>query len=303
MPTKLTDVSEPVNILYTGDGGTGKTTNMAAAANRGRMVFINAESGLKARALRQRRINIENIEVFPDPAQDEELSFKGLEALWLRMREELHTNPDAYPGGVSWDSITEIHKALLDDVVAAAVLRADRVGKERDPNFIALEDYGVMTEQTRFLMRRFRDLPCDFSCSALLRRDQDDDGSVAYNPAITPKLGIDLVGWMDMVCVCRVALVGGEEEFRGLFRPHGKFRGKDRLGAVPKWLVDPTFERIMKYVDEEDQYDLNNLLLDPVMVEARERNTAAGLTDPDARKSGGSADAESNPKTRKKVAA
>lgn len=294
MPQQLTELDEPVNILFAGDGGTGKTTHIASMANRGRCVLVNAESGIKVRALKRRGIEVGNIEVFPGP--DEELTFDGLEKLWLQMREELHDDPKAYPGGFGLDSITEIHKALLDNVVAAAVIRADRAGKERDPMFIALEDYGVMTEQMRNLMRKFRDLPCNFAASSLLRRDQDDDGTVVYNPAITPKLGLDVTGWMDIVCVTSVALVGGEEEFRGLFRPHGKFRGKDRLGALPKWLVDPTFDRILKYVDEE--YNADEILEDPVMAAARERNIAAGLTS-----DGDSADAESKTTTKEKVKA
>lgn len=259
----LTEALEPVNTLYAGDGGSGKTTAIARMANGGKLFLVNAESGVKSRALKKRGVAVENIEIFPGP--DEELSFESLEGQWLRIREELHEDPNAY-FGVGWDSITEIHKALLDAVVAKAVIKADRVGKERDPNFIALEDYGVMTEQVRSLMRKYRDLPCHFAASALLRRDQDDDGTVTYNPAITPKLGLDLVGWMDIVCVTSVALVDGDEEYRGLFRPHGKYRGKDRLGVMPKWLVDPYFDRVLGYVEEE--MTIEN---DPVMAEAKVR--------------------------------
>lgn len=262
-PQLLTDLVEPVNQLYYGDGGTGKTTALMTMANLGKIWAVNAESGIKARALKKHGIAIENIEVYPGPG--EQLTYDGLESEWLRIREELEKDPNAYAGTV-WDSITEIHKVLLDSVVAKAQVRWEKQGKEREEHFIALEDYGVMTEQVRALMRKFRDLPCHFGVSALQRRDQDDDGSVTYQPAITPKLAIDLIGWMDVVCHTSVALVDGEEEFRGLFRPHSKFRGKDRLGALPKWLVDPTFERVVSYVDEDLTVDD-----DPVMKAARER--------------------------------
>ena len=84
MPTALTDLAEeePVNILYVGPGGTAKTTNILAAAKRGKVWVANAESGVKARALRQRGIPVENIEVFPDPAKGEVLTYEGLEAEW-----------------------------------------------------------------------------------------------------------------------------------------------------------------------------------------------------------------------------
>lgn len=266
MPTLLEDTPEPINILYYGDGGTGKSTNIATAANQGKTWICNAESGIKARPLKAMGVSTENIEVFPGPG--EEITFDSLEKEWLRIREELNTDPGAY-AATGWDSITEIYKTLLDSVVAKAVVRADRAGKERDPFFVDRADYGVMTEQVRSLVRKFRDLPCHFALTALSRREQDDDGAVIYQPAVTPALQNDLVGWVDIVCVTSVALVDGVEEYRGLFRPHSKFRGKDRLKALPKWLVDPTFERVQAYVDGELTVDT-----DPVMQEAKERAAA-----------------------------
>ncbi len=270
MPRLLSDIKEPINILYYGDGGTGKTTDMMAMANLGRIWAINAESGIKARALRNRGIDIGNIEIYPDPLSGEKITYDGIEKEWLRIREELEGDPNAYVG-VVWDSATEIHKLLLDDITAKAVEKAYRQGKERDKHFIALDDYGVMTEQVRSLMRKFRDLPCHFAVSALQRRDKDDDGSIVYTPAITPKLGVDLVGWMDLICHTSVVLTeDGDEEFRGLTRPHGKFRGKDRLDALPKWLAAPTFDRVAAYVDGDLNADT-----DPVQTAARERQRRA----------------------------
>lgn len=263
MPQLLEDTPEPINILYYGDGGTGKSTNIATAANQGKIWICNAESGIKARPLKAMGVSTENIEVFPGPG--EEITFDSLEKEWIRIREELNADPTAY-AATGWDSITEIYKTLLDTVVAKAVVRAERAHKERDPFFVDRADYGVMTEQVRSLVRKFRDLPCHFSMTALSRREQDDDGAVIYQPAVTPALQNDLVGWVDIVCVTSVALVDGVEEYRGLFRPHSKFRGKDRLKALPKWLVDPTFERVQAYVDGELTVDT-----DPVMQEAKER--------------------------------
>lgn len=271
MAQPLSDTREPINILFYGDGGTGKTTDLAAMANLGKILIVNAESGVKASALRRNGIDVSNIEVFPGPG--EEITFDALEGEWKRVREELNEDPEAYVG-VAWDSVTEIYKALLDNEVAKAIKRAERKGVEREPFFIAREDYGVMTEQVRSLVRKYRDLPCHFGVSALARREQDDDGSVTYQPAVTPALQNDLVGWMDIVCVTSVALVDGEDEFRGLFRPHSKFRGKDRLKIMPKWLVNPTFDRVAAYVEEELDSDS-----DPVMEAARERAARAKESD------------------------
>lgn len=273
MPQLLTEASEPVNILYYGEGGTGKTTAVAHMAKLGKVLVFNAESGVKARALKQYGIPLENIEVFPGPG--EEITFESLESEWLRIREELHKNPDAYVG-VIWDSITEIYQVLLGNIVARAYEKAVRQDKDRDPDFIALEDYGVMTNQMRSLVRKYRDLPCHFAVTALAKRDQDDDGTVAYNPQVTAKLQNDLVGWMDVVCVTQLQAHpdGGDDEYRGLFRPSGKWRGKDRFKMLPKGIVDPTFDRVRQYVDGEITTDD-----DEVMKAAKARMAASSKQD------------------------
>lgn len=268
MTQKLTDAREPLNILYYGEGGTGKTTALASMANLGPVLLVNAEQGVKSHPLLAHGIDIDRIEIFPGPG--ESITFDSLQAEWVRVATALEQDPDAY-AGVVWDSITEIYKRLLDSVVERAVAKANRQGRERDPFFIDRSDYGVMTEQVRSLVRKYRDLPCHFGISALARREQDDDGSVAYQPAITPALQNDLIGWVDQVVVTSVVSVNGTDEYRGMFKPLGKWRGKDRLGVMPKVLVDPAFERVIAYVEGEVNADN-----DPVMQQARERAAAEG---------------------------
>lgn len=267
MTVKLTDVREPLNVLYYGDGGTGKTTALATMANLGPVLIVNAESGVKRRPLEAMGVNVANIELFPGPGQA--ISPDDLESEWARVKAALNENPDAY-AGVIWDSVTEIYKALLESIVSEAAAQAERQGRERNRFFISRDDYGLMTEQMRRLVRKYRDLPCHFGVSALARRETDDDGAVVYQPAVTPALQNDLVGWMDIVTWTSIVASNGTDEYRGLFGPHGKYRGKDRLGAVPKWLVDPTFERIAQYTD-----GTLTTSKDPVMEAARKRAKAS----------------------------
>lgn len=253
----LTDESEPVNILYYGDGGTAKTTHLMHMASLGKVLVVNAESGVKARALKQHGIPISNIETWPGPG--ETISYESLMALWLRIREELNENPDSW-AGIVWDSVTEIYQILLGDVVGFAIEKADKAGKERDPDLIEIGDYGVMTVQMRNLIRKYRDLPCHFGMSALSKREQDNDGTVIYQPAVTAKLQNDLIGWVDVVCVTSVGQVEGVEEYRGLLRPIGKFRGKDRFKMTPRRLIDPTFTRLLAYIDGDLTEETDDLL-------------------------------------------
>jgi hypothetical protein len=266
MAKPLEDALDPLRVLYYGDGGTAKTTNIAHMADLGKIVVINAEGGLSVTALRKQSVNTANVEVWPDPG--EKITFKGLEAECLRIREALNEDPSAYVG-TAWDSLTELAAVLLEDVTAKEYERAVRTGAKRADMgefFTDVGDYGVMAQQVRQLIRKFRDLPCHFSASCLERRDQDPDGKIIYRPSVIPSLYSDLHLWFGMVCHTVVATSEntGEEQYRGEFRPIGKYRGKDRHGVTPRILVNPTFDRLLSYfegaITEAD---------DPVMIEAR----------------------------------
>lgn len=259
----LSEEDDYINALYYGDAGSGKTTNVAFAANQGRVLMINAESGIKARRLKKLGVTIDNIMVRPNVQAGELLSFEMLENLYWRIKGELEKDPGCWYA-VIWDSVTEIVKKLLDDVVAKAYKKAQAKGDDRSPFFIGLPDYGEMSEQVGLLLRRFRDLPCHFLVTALERRELDNDGAVAYFPAVNPALIGPLQGWMSMVLHTDVIDVDGKEEYRALSKSIGKFKGKDHYGVLPRYLVDPTFDRIHAYVFDELEVDD-----DPIMQEAK----------------------------------
>jgi hypothetical protein len=274
----LSDVPDQLNGLWTGDNGTGKTTAALTMANLGKTLLVNAEGGAKPRALRRRGINTDNIVVLPeDPA---ELSFAYLKDLAWEIKSDLAKDPTSWVGAV-WDSITDIHMRLVRNVVQYQFTRATDRGESRistaspgdmlNEHFIDLSDYGVMTSQMVELIKLWHDIPFHFAVTALLRRDKDDDGKVLYRPAVTPALRNELQGVMDVVCVTTVDEMpdGGADEYRGLFAPAGKYRGKDREGVLPKRLIDPTFERVWDYVTEKLTVDD-----DPVMQEAKARRKA-----------------------------
>jgi len=263
----LEDQPDITNILYYGNEGTGKTTAVAAMANLGPIVYVNAEAGLKKRALTRHGIDTSNIRIFPGAG--EQLTFEGLEALFWQLLADLDENPNAW-SGVVWDSLTDIHLTLLNNIAEQKLGKQIKAGMEVDRFFIDRSWYGTMSGQLRLLLRRYRDLPCHFALTALVRRDQDDDGQVTYGPAITPALQNDVMGYVDLVCYTEVADVDGNEEYRGTFRPKSKYRAKERLaGAVPKTLIDPTFERVHLYATE--QVDVDS---DPVMKAAKELRKA-----------------------------
>lgn len=261
----LDDVEDFINVCYYGKHGTGKTTNSTSMVNvcDGDVFIINAEGGLKKRALTSHGIDTSRLRLLPDPKSGMRLTFEYMEEVFWQTKDRLEKSPGSV-GGFVWDSVTEIHQVILRNLVDKAVAEAERRGVDRDRWFKEQGDYGTMADQVTELIRRFRDLPCHFAMTALERRDVDkQSGKVAYNPAVTPALQTAMGGIPDLVGHCIVEEVSGTEQFVGNFSAAGVYSGKDRYRVLPMRLVDPTFARIHGYVTGTIDPDE-----DPVMVEA-----------------------------------
>lgn len=249
----LDDAEDYVNALYYGKEGTGKTTDAAAMANlpdARRVLIVNAEGGTKRGALAKRGIDTSKIVMWPRPG--ERVSFKGLEKLHARVLSDLNDDPKSWTG-VIIDSLTEVTATLRENATTNRQAKLDRLGKTYDPDFVDISDYGQMTDQMRRLIRRFRDLPCHFVCTALER--EDDNGMIG--PAMTPSLATDVLGYVDFVLYTRATQGSAEieddaaSEFRALTRPTAIHRAKDRFDVTPRVLADPSFDRLHLYTSGE----------------------------------------------------
>lgn len=264
----LAEADEFVNVLYYGDGGSGKSTAAAHLAKLGPIIYIDAESGVKGRPLKRLGIPLENIQRYRVE------SYKDLDDLYWSVKAMLDNDPNSVKG-VVFDSMTEIQKKLMESIMVAR--HARHSDKMVSDEFTADRDeYGKMTEQVRRLSRRFRDLECHVAFVALAKREVDDDGAF-YRPMLTPAFASDLAGYVDVV-VYTEQQEGEESDFSrfiGTTRPIGRARGKDRFGALPPKLANPTMDRIIEYVNSPDD-DLDTR--DPFMHAYYERtNTVPGL--------------------------
>lgn len=282
--SSLDETEDYANVMFSGEGGTGKTTCLADMARLGRVIVINAESGLKGKPLRAMGIPIENITVWPDPKKNESLTWESLDKLIWNIKAQLEAEPGSIVG-VMMDSATEVHIKLLDIVREDSVKKSLSKDKDRDPFKTELQDYGIMTEQMRNILRRMRDLPCHFGVSTLHKRDKDDDGKVVYRSDMTEKLANSLFGYVDICVVTTVAEAGGVTDYIGLTKPKGKFRGKDRFGVLPEKMVNPTFSRIVGYMNgaidrESDEYQIdarNRRMAEPPPAEEEEVSADADV--------------------------
>ncbi|QLF82731.1 RecA-like DNA recombinase [Microbacterium phage SBlackberry] len=243
------ETEEHLNVLYWGREGSGKTIDLATATQLGKVLFINAEGGLKKRALLANGVDTSNLVVFPRPGQ--ELTYASFEQALFRVKSDLMDDPKSW-FLVAIDSVTEIAAAFTEAVSDETFAR----NKAKNPNwtpglndqfFTDRGDYGVSTKMIRKLTRMLRDLPVHTAITALERRDVDEDTSkVAYGPAVGPALQTSLLGYVDVVLYTKAA----DEErpyFRAQTKKVGTARAKDRLGVIPTVLVDPTFPRLLAY--------------------------------------------------------
>ncbi|QCQ57491.1 RecA-like DNA recombinase [Microbacterium phage Sucha] len=243
------ETEEHLNVLYWGREGSGKTIDLASATQLGRVLYINAEGGLKKRALLDNGVNTANLVVFPRPGS--ELTYDSLEQALFRVKSDLMSDPKAW-FLVAIDSVTELATAFTEDVSDETFDR----NKKKNPNwapglndqfFTDRSDYGVSTKMIRKLVRMLRDLPVHVAMTCLERRDVDEDTSkVAYGPAVGPALQTSLLGYVDVVLYTKAA----DEErpyFRAQTKKVGTARAKDRLGILPPVLVNPTFPRVVAY--------------------------------------------------------
>ena len=285
------ETEEHLNVLYWGREGAGKTIDIAAATQLGKVLFVNAEGGLKKRALLANGVKTENLVVFPRPGQP--LTYDTLEQAIFRIKSDLMDDPK------SWflfaiDSVTELAQAFTDE---AGDDRYEK-GKKKNPAwnptigdqfFTDLSDYGTSTKMVRKIVRMLRDLPIHVAMTTLERRDVDEDTSkVAYGPAVGPALQTSLLGYVDVVLYCKAP----DEErdyFRAQTKKVGAARAKDRIGILPKVLVNPTFPRLLAYNEgtlAEDSDPVQKVLEAPLPEKPARgaRKTAAARAGAGARK-------------------
>lgn len=280
----LDDLQVWYRYLYFGNPGVGKTTAIAQAAQMGRIVYIDPDNGLKAKALRRHGIPTNNIEPYP------QLSYQKMLDLHEDLRVRLADGEKIF--AVAWDTTTKSAEGFLDEVMPRSLAKTARkaqrqsVEDERSEFEVYLEDRGEVVEMMKKLLRLYHGLPCHLLLGAHSRRDKDEDGAVQIGPAMSPSVVASYSGWMDGVIYMQTETFDGDPslaewegtEVVGLTRPTGRFIAKDRFGLLPKRMVNPSFDRVVKYLEGDITKDKDPLQL----AAARRRSGAAVAVDVEA---------------------
>jgi hypothetical protein len=263
----LDEETQYYRVLWYADPGGGKTTNIAQAAKFGKVIYIDAENGLKGKALKAHGIPLANIEPYRD------VTYEGLMKLYHEVMLRFADGEEVF--AIAWDTTTKTNAQFLEDIATAEAGNTTKNGHVRTEFDQFLEDYGTSGSQMRRFLRRLHDLPCHVLLGAHQRRDQDDDtGQVTVGPAVPPAVATDINGYMDLIIHCRTEEFADDLdltdgiEFSGLTRKVGRYTAKDRFGLTPKNMVDPGFHRVLRYLD-----DGMNKADDPLQRAARARRS------------------------------
>lgn len=149
------------------------------------------------------------------------------------------------------DSLTELQYLNLD-----AISRARNKGKETDE--IYLDEYGISTRQIRRLVRWLRDYPIHVVYTAQEGTSKDKEQDETIFPALTDKLRIALLAYMDIIAYLRTLVkeVEGKPTLQrvAIFQPYGKFVAKDRSpgGRIGMQMANPSIPRILQRIYKEE---------------------------------------------------
>jgi hypothetical protein len=262
----LSEQTDFLNIGFYGREGTGKTGDALTMANHGRVLLVNAEANAWPAALQRRGIDTDNIISFPDP--DELITYESLQNLYFELKADLIKDPSSW-FGLTLDSVTEIIRILISNSRHIEVKRRAKTDKPRTSEYLEeWPDFNISKVQIMELMRNFRSLPLHFTWTALETRDKE----MIMGPQTNPAMMEHLPGFASILIHNVIVQEGDESIYAGFTAAHGdqqSYRAKDAFGVLPRRLPDPTFTRIMQYVQGDVTKET-----DPILSALRERAQA-----------------------------
>ena len=220
-------ISPYLNILAYGAPGVGKTVFAGTAEDSKETspaLFLDVEGGTLS--LRKRK-GLDVVRV------------KSIAEL-VAIHEKLATENDGYYKTVVLDSITELQKLDMVDIMTELVSRRP----DLDKDVPSQREWGKSIEHMRRIVRGFRDLPMNTIFTALVIVDKDENGTVTYTPSLPGKLKMEVSGFVDVVGYYTTTIEHGETLRRMQFAQTKKVIAKDRTASFGDFVDDPTVPKL-----------------------------------------------------------
>lgn len=230
LPVIETGESEEfLNILIYGDSGIGKTVlsgSASAVPAMSPVLVLDIEGGTRSLAHR-----------YPDAKAVRIKNFDHLNKVYNDLRKMNHGFKT-----VVIDSLTEARAFGMYEIMR----RALQTDPDRDPDLPGIGEWGKSSEQTKKLIRAFRDLPMHTIFVCLAKTDKDKKGRSLTSPMLPGKLGSEVAAFLDVVLYMYKKEDPDDETVKRylLSQYTDEFVAKDRTDALPPVLEDPTMEKL-----------------------------------------------------------
>lgn len=247
------DQIEWINFIIYGDSGAGKTTLAASACAVEEMcpvLLVDAEAGTLSIRNKYPEIDVIRLSHYGELVQ---------------IRDAIQKGTVPYKT-VILDSITEMSKIGMDDIMVRAVHTAHQKGETRDPDLPGIGEWGKSSNQVRKLVRAFKLLPIHFITTALAQVDTSKPSKVVTKPALSGKLATELPGQFDEVFYMYKKddkIPDSEEVITNryiLTDAYNNTFAKDRSTNLPQVLKNPTMQNIFDIItsDNSTESDTDN---------------------------------------------
>jgi hypothetical protein len=216
------------NLMIYGRPGVGKTVLAASSADvpdMGPVLFLDIEGGTLSAAAMNYDCDTVRIRTWVD---------------FQNIYEDIYAGRTPYKT-VVLDSLTEIQKFSMLNIMYQNI----QEDSGRDPDIPAIRDWGKNSEQTRRLIRGFRDLPINTIFTALVIEEKNQKtGLVEKKPQLSGKLSGEAAGFLDIVLYMYLKTVEDEPHRLLLSEGNETTVAKDRSGGLPQIVIDPTMAEI-----------------------------------------------------------
>jgi hypothetical protein len=237
-----------MNLLIYGKPGVGKTYLAASAdwvPEMRPVMYLNIEGG--DMTLRHAAPDIRKI------PEEGSLNWLQLEAVYDQLARQCYNGPNPgefVPRTVILDTLTELQKMNMNFIMTQLV---DAEPDKYDIDVPDIRRWGKNGEQIRKWVRRYRDLPLNVIMCAHEIEDKDNmTGLVSHKPQLSGKLSNEVAGFFDIVTYLYVKTEDREGKMvpvRKLLTGHLEgFVAKDRSGALPLVIEDPTMKTVYEHV-------------------------------------------------------
>lgn len=248
MPLQLTtpQAAAYLKTLFFGPGGYGKTVLMGTANLDPRtapMLLLDFEGNTESLL----GLDIDIIQC---------KSLEDISEVHTRLiRGELHSQFPQYEGmpfkSVGIDSISEVNlDALREEILRKT---AYRMAKGDDPNYAQIQDYGVVLNQMRRIIRVWRDLPMHIFFTAIDDSVPEPGEGTVKIPLMLGAMKREIGALMSVVGCLAIKEENGKKERTLLLHDIPKYRVKVRSrwgdhDSIPTEVPNPTITKLLDYI-------------------------------------------------------